>query len=136
MGKHSSNEDLWSQLNEQMVKVGIDQQVIHEWLHLFRKKASEIGEDGLVDWLHKLNYGTPEPYVNEQCAIDFYHRHEQWVKQTVAKLEQEIGLPWEVQAEDLSELDIRARKAQLVIRQRVTDIVLDLEDRWWLKLHF
>jgi hypothetical protein len=44
----------------------------------------------------------------------------------VKELEKETGLSWEIQTEDLRDVNEKARKVQLVIRDRLSNIALDL----------
>ncbi|WP_197284359.1 hypothetical protein [Bacillus sp. JCM 19041] len=50
------------------------------------------------------------------------------MEEQISRLENELKLSWEEQSEDLKELDEKARKVQLILRQRLTNIVFDLVD--------
>ncbi|SHH80555.1 hypothetical protein [Virgibacillus chiguensis] len=86
----------------------------------------EYGKSVFQTWIANLNYQVPEPFRKEEKAEQIYESFTEWMEDEVIKLENETGLPWEEQAEDLANLSIKARKAQLVLRHRISDIVLEL----------
>ncbi|MCC2250461.1 hypothetical protein JUJ52_10860 [Virgibacillus sp. AGTR] len=54
-----------------------------------------------------------------------YRYYRKWIEDEVVKLENETKLSWEEQTEDIEDLNIKARKTQLVLRHR-SDVVLEL----------
>lgn len=118
-----------NQLESKMQESGFDDFLIKDILHLFSKRIEKHGEKEFTNWLTHLNYTIPEEYEDEEVAIQMYGKCESWIEEDVAKLEVETQLSWEEQTGDIHHLDKRARKAQLVIRHRLNDVVLDLMDK-------
>ncbi len=67
-------------------------------------------------------------FKDEITAINIYNKYPQLMEEQISRLENELKLSWEEQSEDLKELDEKARKVQLILRQRLTNIVFDLVD--------
>ncbi|NBJ70152.1 MULTISPECIES: hypothetical protein [Clostridia] len=115
-------ESIEQKLNEQMFPDKLIEQLLVE----FRFIASESGERVFQKHLVNLHYQVPEPFKKEKKAEQMYEDFSDWIEEEVIKLENETGLPWEEQAEDLTNLNIKARKAQLVLRHRISEVVLEL----------
>ncbi|RHW38910.1 hypothetical protein D1B31_13075 [Neobacillus notoginsengisoli] len=109
-----------------MREMEFEQSALEELMVFLEERLKRSGERAFRKWLKYLHYRVPEGYKDEQIAIAFYERHSLWIECEVIKLEQETKRPWEIQAEDLQELDPRAQKAQLVIRHRLSEVVLEL----------
>ncbi|WP_221563391.1 hypothetical protein [Alkalihalobacillus sp. TS-13] len=78
--------------------------------------------------MYNLNFSVPEEFQDQEKSIKVYQKSFQWFEKEIIKLEKETKLPWKVQVEDLKIPDENVRKTQLVIRHRLTDVVLDLLD--------
>lgn len=115
-------------LERKMKEEGFDKGCIADLMSVFKTRISKYGREEFQKWIYYLDFSVPEEFQDEETAIRFYLKHRQWIESEVMKLEKEIKLSWEIQTEDLENLDDRARKAQLVIRDRLTGIVLDLMD--------
>ena len=108
-----------------MVNENFDPKVIEELLLMLENRLNRDGDEQFQQWFRKLNFSVPEEYQDEAVAKEFYQRHSVWVENEINMLEEEVLLSWEEQSEDLKGLTDEARKAQLVIRHRLTDIYLD-----------
>ncbi|WHY80587.1 hypothetical protein [Siminovitchia fortis] len=111
-----------------MVQYGFDEGLIKEIIEVFQKRMKEDGEKAFQVWFNNLNYSPPEEFQNESVASAIYERYSQWFDQEVSRLEKETGLSWQEQSEDIASLSEKARKSQLVLRHRLTDINWDLMD--------
>lgn len=111
-----------------MARYGFDFGLAKEILDVFHKRIERYGEDEFQAWYSNLNYRTPEDFQNEEEAAKLYESYSSWFEQEVSKLEKETGLPWQEQTEDIATLNEKARKSQLVIRHRLSEINWDLMD--------
>jgi predicted metal-dependent hydrolase len=109
-----------------MEKEQFDPKVMNELLMMIEKRIKRDGDEQFQKWFSNLHFSVPDEYMDEAVAKAFYQKHSEWIEDEIKKLEEEVLLSWEEQSEDLIELDDEARKAQLVIRHRLTDIYLDL----------
>ena len=103
-----------------------DNDFIESVLAVFQVRVSKNGEREFQNWIRNLHYRLPEEFQEETTAIQLYEKCEHWIENELAKLEDETKLSWETQAADLNQVDEKARKAQLVIRHRLSEIVLEL----------
>lgn len=115
-------------LENKMIRAGYDEGFIQEILAVCKKRINKYGQKEFQHWLYDLNYKLPEEFQNENKAIHIYENYSPWIEEEIIKLENETKLSWEEQAEDIKDIDLRARKAQLVIRHRLTDVTFDLFD--------
>lgn len=111
-----------------MDQYGFDSGLIHEILEVFQKRMEIYGEGQFQDWYSNLHYTTPKDFQSDEAASKLYERYRRWFDQEVSKLEKETGLSWEEQSEDIASLNEKARKSQLVLRHRLSDIKWDLMD--------
>jgi hypothetical protein len=113
-------------LKHKMMEAEFDQNIIQELMTVFEKRINNYGEAEFKNWIKNLHFKIPEEFQDEKEAIQLYYRNSFWLEKEVNKLENETRLSWEDQTEDIKDLDIKARKAQLVIRHRISELVLDL----------
>ncbi|MEB1808504.1 MAG: hypothetical protein LPK26_14635 [Bacillaceae bacterium] len=113
-------------LQVKMMEQNFDPLLIEELIATFNKRIDTYGEKAFTKWLSKLHYSVPEEFQEEQVAITTYEKYQTWIDEEVEKLENETKLPWQTQTEDLENLDGRARKAQLVLRHRMTELAYEL----------
>ncbi|WP_070120881.1 hypothetical protein [Bacillus marinisedimentorum] len=123
--KNLSNLTL-PQLEQKMKEEGFHESVIKDLISVLQEKLIKIGEQDFQKWLYHLNFQVPDGLQNEKSAAEFYEKHHFWIEDELVKLEEETKLSWDVQSVDLKKLDVKARKAQLVIRHRLSEIVLEL----------
>ncbi|RST72477.1 hypothetical protein D4T97_015555 [Siminovitchia acidinfaciens] len=109
-----------------MTQYGLDSGLAQEILDVFQKRIERSGENEFQAWYSNLNYRTPEDFQNEEEAAKLYESYSSWFEQEVSKLEKETGLPWQEQTEDIATLNEKARKSQLVLRHRLSEINWDL----------
>ncbi|GIN23010.1 MAG TPA: hypothetical protein DEO65_14680 [Bacillus bacterium] len=115
-------------LEKVMVQYGFDGGLIKEILEAFQKRMREEGEENFQVWYSNLDYTTPEEFQNEEKAMKMYERYSPWFDQEIFKLEKETGLSWQEQTEDIASSNKKARKSQLVLRHRLSEINWDLMD--------
>ncbi|WP_100374815.1 hypothetical protein [Bacillus sp. FJAT-45037] len=115
-------------IKKQMDKEQFDILVIKEFTNIFEKRIDKYGQKHFKSWLIQLNYKIIEEFEDVEFTIEFYKKHNLWVEKEIAKLENEINLPWGVQSEDMNYLDDEIRKVHLVVRHRLTEIVQSLLD--------
>ncbi|QSS99677.1 hypothetical protein IMZ31_16660 [Pontibacillus sp. ALD_SL1] len=113
-------------LQLKMEKDKMDKKVIESLTLVFENRLTEMGVEGFQKWLNDLHFRTPEEFLNHDYALAIYDESRSWFEKEVIKLEKETGLPWQEQAEDLKSEDERIRKTQLVLRHRISEMVLDL----------
>lgn len=115
-------------LSKKMLEYDFDKDFMKELLMIFHERIKIDGEKNFQKWLYKLHFQVPEEFQDETIAIEAFNKYSEWIEREVKKLENEIKLSWEIQTEDIQHLDERARKTQLVIRDRLSTIVLDLQN--------
>lgn len=115
-------------IKNKLLEMNFNKELANEIMVTLNKRKNECGKVKLKEWLNELNYRVPEDFQDEMTAINIYNKYSQWVEEEISRIENEIKLSWEKQSEDLKELDEKARKVQLILRQRLTDIVLELVD--------
>lgn len=115
-------------LKKEMKRSEFPQGLVTEMLTHFNHVIDEHGENGFSEWMYNLHYQVPEPYQTISTAENVYTKYEEWVEGEIVKLESETKLSWQEQSADLTHVSIEARKAQLVLRQRISDLVLNISD--------
>ncbi|WP_042222181.1 hypothetical protein [Oceanobacillus manasiensis] len=113
-------------LEQKMREATFERGLIKGLLLIFEKRIQEQGERAFQHWLVNLHFKCPDEFQNEEKAIQIYDTYYLWLENEVTKLEIETKLRWEEQTEDIKGLDEKARKTQLVIRHRLSEIVLEL----------
>jgi len=113
-------------LEQKMKEEHFDNNLISELMTVLKQKRMETSEKEFQEWLYNLNFKCPEVFQEEGFAKKIYEKYQYWIEEEIVKLEKETKTSWEMQSEDLKEFDIKARKVQLVIRHRLTEIVLEL----------
>src|SRR5699024_3114987 len=109
-----------------MKKEKFPEKLIEDTLDEFNKIINELGEQEFREWLVNLHFQIPEPFKNELRAEEIYNNYENWVEREIVNLESETNLSWEKQSEDIANVNIKARKTQLALRHRISEVVLDL----------
>lgn len=95
---------------------------------MFKERIQQYGEDEFKMYMYNLHFTVPQEIADERIAIQLYDRNQYWFEKEVKKLESELNLSYEEQSEDLEHLHVKARKVQLVIRHRISGIILDISD--------
>ncbi|MGK7377645.1 hypothetical protein ACSFXN_07360 [Planococcus sp. 1R117A] len=124
--KRHWNEITLEQLEMKMNEENFDKEFIEEILGIFKERIEKHGKEAFGKWIYNLHFRVPEEFQNEKIAISIYEKYHKWLEEEVIKLENETKMSWELQTEDLRGLNNKARKAQLVIRHRLSETVLDL----------
>lgn len=115
-------------LKSEMNRVKFPAGLIEEILDDFKIVKNERGESGFSEWIFNLNFQIPEPYQSEVKAKNMYTNYGDWIEREIVKLEHETELFWQEQSVDLKHVSIEARKAQLVLRHRISEAVLNILD--------
>lgn len=115
-----------SKLERKMKEESFDNNLIKDLIEVLKQRVIKFGENDFQKWLYNHSFKCPEEFQNESFAIEIYEKYHSWIEEEIVKLEQETKFSWEVQSEDLKEFNIKARKVQLVIRHRLSEIVLEL----------
>jgi len=115
-----------SKIEQKMKEENFDNNLINDLIEVLKQKLIESGEKEFQKWLYNLNFRCPVDFQEESFAKEIYKKYHSWIEEEIVKLEKETKISWEVQSEDLKEFDIKARKVQLVIRHRLSEIVLEL----------
>lgn len=110
--------------NEEFPKVLIKEIVAH-----FNMMINEKGDEKFKHWIFNLHFQILEPFKNELKAENIYNKYEDWIEREIVKLENETDLSWQEQSADLEKVNLKARKAQLVLRHRMTEVVLNVLDK-------
>jgi|SRR5690625_4621021 len=113
-------------IQDKMHEIGFNEKFTEEIMVILEKRYNEYGEKQFQKWFNELHYSVPEEFEDESLAIKIYEKHSQLIEEQVKELEKLTKLSWEKQTEDLDNLNEKAGKLQLVIRQRLSDIALDL----------
>ncbi|GIP64823.1 hypothetical protein J32TS6_33780 [Virgibacillus pantothenticus] len=113
-------------LEQKMKDEKFPEKLIEEILLEFNQIINQQGEKGFQKWLTNLHYQVPDPFSSELKAANIYSNYRNWIEDEIVKLERETELTWEEQTKDIESFNIKARKAQLVLRHRISEIVLDL----------
>ncbi|MDU1847059.1 MAG: hypothetical protein E6778_16115 [Niallia nealsonii] len=123
--KDLSNLSL-SKLEQKMKEDSFEDNLIKDLIVVLKQRLIEFGERDFQKWLYNLNFKYPEDFQDESFTKEIYEKYQFWVEEEIVRLEKETNISWEVQSEDLEKFDIKARKVQLVIRHRLSEIVLEL----------
>lgn len=115
-------------IEQMMIQYGFDHELIEEINGVCQKRIDNNGERAFQAWFSTLHFQVPEEFQDEAVSTRIYDNYHSWIETEVKKLELETGLSWETQTEDCQQLHEKARKAQLVIRHRLSEISLDLLD--------
>ncbi|MEH7235151.1 hypothetical protein [Bacillus sp. JJ1562] len=115
-------------LEKMMEQNEFDPSVTKELLTIFQERINKGGEEQFQRWLGKLQFMVPEEFKDEQIATEFYRKHSSWIEQEIREMEEDTEIPWEDLSEDLYELNVEARKAQMVLRDRISELFFDLQD--------
>lgn len=115
-----------STIKKKMHEENFNRNFVNDLIDVLSKRENKLGKKEFRYWLYTLDFICPEEFQNESYAEEVYHQYHSWIENEVNKLENETKLSWEEQTADIKELSIEARKAQLVIRHRLTEIIMDL----------
>ncbi|WP_078427753.1 hypothetical protein [Alkalihalobacterium alkalinitrilicum] len=113
-------------IKNKMYELGFSREFVEEIMIILEKQFNKYGKKEFQEWFYRLNYKLPEEFDDEKVAIKIYEKHSLLIEEQVKRLENETKLSWEIQTEDLQQINERARKVQLVIRDRLSGIALDL----------
>ena len=109
-----------------MYGIGFNNEFAEEIMIILEKKFNKYGEKQFQEWFSGLHYRIPEELKDELLAIKIYEKHSLLIEEQIKELEKETKLSWEIQTEELKNINEKARKVQLVIRDRLSGIALDL----------
>ena len=113
-------------IQNKMSEMDFTNEFIAEIVTILEEEINTNGIKEFQKWFNELNYKLPNEFKDEALVINIYEIHPLLIEKEIKKLEKETKLSWEKQTEDLIELNDKARKAQLVIRHRLSDIALEL----------
>lgn len=97
-------------------------------LTFFHERVRQQGINEFRLYMYNLPFTVPQEIENERIAKALYEENEAWFEAEINNLEDALQLTFEVQSEDLNHLHVAARKVQLVIRHRLSEITLDIAD--------
>lgn len=118
-----------SKFENLMDEYGFDSAVKEEVVKVLQAQLDKYNKEEFTKWCENLNYKCPDEFTDESYGITLYEQSKDFFDREIIKLEEETKLSWLEQSEDLYMLDESARKVQLVIRHRLTEMVLDLKDK-------
>lgn len=124
--KNALNNITLPNIEKKMREEEFDSEFIDELISIFQKHNAEENQKEFQTRMYNLHYRLPEEFQEQETCNRFYQSSARWIEDEVSKIENEIKLSWEVQTEDIQELDENIRKTQLVIRHRLSEIVYDL----------
>ncbi|WP_100372282.1 hypothetical protein [Bacillus sp. FJAT-45037] len=113
-------------IQNKMYEMGFYKEFVEEIMIILDNRFNKYGKEKFQEWFNGLNYRLPEDFNDEKVAIKIYEKHSLLIEEQVKKLEKETKLSWEIQTEELKNINEKARKVQLVIRDRLSGIALDL----------
>ena len=113
-------------IQNKMYEMGFNKGFVEEIMIILEKRFNKYGKKEFQEWFNGLHYRIPEELKDELLAIKIYEKHGLLIEEQVEKLEKETKLSWELQTEELKNINEKARKVQLVIRDRLSGIALDL----------
>ena len=113
-------------IQNKMYEMGFNKGFVEEIMIILEKRFNKYGEKEFQEWFNGLHYRILEELKDELLAIKIYEKHGLLIEEQVEKLEKETKLSWELQTEELKNINEKARKVQLVIRDRLSGIALDL----------
>lgn len=115
-------------LEKEMNRTTFPKGLIKEMRTHFTNIIDEEGENEFSKRMYNLHFQIPEPYEAEDLAEHVYNRYGNWIEREIVNLENETALPWQEQSADLENVSTAARKVQLVLRHRISDVVLNILD--------
>ena len=115
-------------IQNRMYEIGSNKEFVEEIMRILKKRFNKYGEKEFQEWFNGLHYRIPEEFKDELLAIKIYEKHRLLIEERVKELEKETKLSWELQTEELKNINVKARKVQLVIRDMLSSIALDLLD--------
>lgn len=113
-------------IQNKMYEVGFNKEFVREVMIVLEKRFNNYGEKEFQEWFKGLHYRIPEEFNDELVTIKIYEEHSHLIEEQVKEIEKETKLSWEIQTEELKIINEKARKVQLVIRDRLSGIALDL----------
>lgn len=113
-------------IRDKLYEIGFNKELNDEIMIILEKRFNKYGEKEFQEWFGGLHYRVPEELKDELLAIKIYEKHSLLIEEQVKELEKETKLSWELQSKDLKNINEKARKVQLVIRDRLSGIVLEL----------
>lgn len=115
-------------IEDKMLEMGFKKEFAEELMIILEKRFNEYGQKKFQEWFNELHFRLPEEFTDESLAIEIYNKHSLLIEEIIKGLEKETALSWEIQAEDLKNANEKARKVQLIIRDRLSSIALELMD--------
>ncbi|WP_062047116.1 hypothetical protein [Bacillus sp. JCM 19034] len=113
-------------IKKKMYEIGFNKEIVEDIMVVLEKRFRQNSKENFQDWFYGLNYRLPEEFNDEIVAIKIYEKHSQLIEEQIKILENETKLSWEIQSEDIININEKARKVQLVLRDRLSAIALDL----------
>lgn len=111
-----------------LYELGFTEVVVTDLMAILEKRYEQYGEQKFQEWFNGLHFRVPEEFKDEKFVTEFYQKHADFIEKQVKQLESETELSWEVQTEDIKQLNEKARKVQLVVRDSLSGIALELLD--------
>ena len=124
--RHSLHQITLKNIQEKMYKIGFNKQFTEELMVFLQNIFDVYGDKRFQQWFIRWHYRIPEEFKDESLAVKLYEKHSLLIEEHIEALEKGTKSSWEIQTEDLKNIDEKARKSQLVIRNRLWDIALDL----------
>jgi hypothetical protein len=113
-------------IQNKMYEIGFNKEFVEEIMIILEKRFNKYGKKEFQEWFIGLHYRIPDEFNDELLAIKIYEKHSLLIEEQIKELEKETKLSWEIQTEELKNKSEKARKVQLVIRDRLSGIALDL----------
>ncbi|RDW17456.1 hypothetical protein [Oceanobacillus chungangensis] len=113
-------------IQNRMYEIGFNKEFVEEIMIILVKRFNKSGKKEFQEWFNGLHYRIPDEFNDELLAIKIYEKHSLLIEEQIKELEKETKLSWEIQTEELKNINEKARKVQLVIRDRLSGIALDL----------
>lgn len=113
-------------IQNKMYEIGFNKEFAEEIMIILDKKFNKYGAKQFQEWFSGLHYRIPAEFKDELLAIKIYEKHSFLIEEQIKELEKETKLSWKIQTEELKNINDKARKVQLVIRDRLSGISLDL----------
>ena len=113
-------------IQSKMFEIGFNIEFTAEIMIILENKFNKYGEKQFQEWFSGLHYRVPAELEDELLAIKIYEKHTHLIEEQIKELEKDTKLSWEIQTEELKNINDEARKVQLVIRDRLSGIALDL----------
>ena len=113
-------------IQNKMYVIGFNKEFVEEIMIILEERFNKYGKKEFQEWFNGLHYRIPDEFNDELLAIKIYEKHSLLIEEQVKEIEKETNLSWELQTEELKNINEKARKVQLVIRDRLSGIALDL----------